>query len=203
MVRGRGCNESFRAAIDKSYDGPEEVEADGLSDKSSHSGHGALNCESAPQGNSELGDVENKARKVKKPKEKEKKKGKGKLKVKEKKQKEESEDPERKMKRKGFGAMLSHQVLSFGFKIKLFLSAFCLLPVVLHPGPLTGLIFFLDCSLSPGKVNFYEERKEEKNKPYIIRRFAELNDTVYTCRTLTDIGRVVCSFSSPIHFACD
>ncbi|XP_036029222.1 LOW QUALITY PROTEIN: partitioning defective 3 homolog B [Onychomys torridus] len=104
MVRGRGCNESFRAAIDKSYDGPEEVEADGLSDKSSHSGLGALNCESAPQGNPELDDVENKARKVKKPKEKEKKKGK--LKVKEKKQKEESEDPERKMKRKGFGAML-------------------------------------------------------------------------------------------------
>jgi hypothetical protein len=27
MVRGRGCNESFRAAIDKSYDGPEELEA--------------------------------------------------------------------------------------------------------------------------------------------------------------------------------
>uniref|UniRef100_A0A8C8U7W6 Par-3 family cell polarity regulator beta n=1 Tax=Peromyscus maniculatus bairdii TaxID=230844 RepID=A0A8C8U7W6_PERMB len=104
MVRGRGCNESFRAAIDKSYDGPEEGEADGLSDKSSHSGHGALNCESAPQGNPELDDVETKARKVKKPKEKEKKKGK--QKVKEKKQKEESEDPERKMKRKGFGAML-------------------------------------------------------------------------------------------------
>uniref|UniRef100_A0A8C9DSW5 Par-3 family cell polarity regulator beta n=1 Tax=Prolemur simus TaxID=1328070 RepID=A0A8C9DSW5_PROSS len=80
MVRGRGCNESFRAAIDKSYDGPEELEADGLSDKSSHSGHGALNCESAPQGNSELEDMENKARKVKKTKEKEKKKEKGKLK---------------------------------------------------------------------------------------------------------------------------
>lgn len=79
---------------------------DGLSDKSSHSGHGALNCESIPQGNPELDDVENKARKVKKAKEKEKKKGKGKLKVKEKKQKEESEDPEKKMKRKGFGAML-------------------------------------------------------------------------------------------------
>uniref|UniRef100_A0A8C9QAF8 Partitioning defective 3 homolog B n=1 Tax=Spermophilus dauricus TaxID=99837 RepID=A0A8C9QAF8_SPEDA len=106
MVRGRGCNESFRAAIDKSYDGPEELEADGLSDKSSHSGQGALNCESAPQGNSELEDVENKARKVKKTKEKEKKKEKGKLKVKEKKQKEENEDPERKIKRKGFGAML-------------------------------------------------------------------------------------------------
>ncbi|ELW70818.1 Partitioning defective 3 like protein B [Tupaia chinensis] len=106
MVRGRGCNESFRAAIDKSYDGPEEFEADGLSDKSSHSGQGALNCESAPQGNSELEDVENKARKVKKNKEKEKKKEKGKLKVKEKKRKEENEDPERKIKRKGLGAML-------------------------------------------------------------------------------------------------
>uniref|UniRef100_A0A9L0J3V5 Partitioning defective 3 homolog B n=1 Tax=Equus asinus TaxID=9793 RepID=A0A9L0J3V5_EQUAS len=106
MVRGRGCNESFRAAIDKSYDGPEESEADGLSDKSSHSGQGAVNCDSAPQGHSEIEDVENKARKVKKPKEKEKKKEKGKLKVKEKKQKEDSEDPDRKMKRKGLGAML-------------------------------------------------------------------------------------------------
>ncbi|XP_065736321.1 partitioning defective 3 homolog B isoform X4 [Phocoena phocoena] len=106
VVRGRGCNESFRAAIDKSYDGPEELEADGLSDKSSHSGQGALNYESAPQGNSELENAENKARKVKKPKEKEKKKEKGKFKVKVKKQKEGNEDPERKIKRKGFGAML-------------------------------------------------------------------------------------------------
>ncbi|XP_055429178.1 partitioning defective 3 homolog B isoform X6 [Bubalus kerabau] len=132
MVRGRGCNESFRAAIDKSYDGPEELEAgqplkncspsisykdqlsfalrvaalNGLSDRSSHSGQGALNCESAPQGNSELENAENKARKVKKTKEKEKKKEKGKLKVKEKKQKEGNEDPERKIKKKGFGAML-------------------------------------------------------------------------------------------------
>uniref|UniRef100_A0A2K6M8Z8 Partitioning defective 3 homolog B n=1 Tax=Rhinopithecus bieti TaxID=61621 RepID=A0A2K6M8Z8_RHIBE len=80
--------------------------SDGLSDKSSHSGQGALNCESAPQGNSELEDMENKARKVKKTKEKEKKKEKGKLKVKEKKRKEENEDPERKMKKKGFSAML-------------------------------------------------------------------------------------------------
>ncbi|XP_053071642.1 partitioning defective 3 homolog B isoform X4 [Acinonyx jubatus] len=106
MVRGRGCNESFRAAIDKSYDGPEELEADGLSDKSSRSGQGALNCEAAPQGSSELEDVENKARKIKKPKEKEKKKEKGKMKVKEKKLKEENGDPERKIKKKGFGAML-------------------------------------------------------------------------------------------------
>ncbi|TEA39823.1 hypothetical protein DBR06_SOUSAS4610060 [Sousa chinensis] len=106
VVRGRGCNESFRAAIDKSYEGPEELEADGLSDKSSHSGQGALNYESAPQGNSELENAENKARKVKNPKEKEKKKEKGKFKVKVKKQKEGNEDPERKIKRKGFGAML-------------------------------------------------------------------------------------------------
>ncbi|XP_072817516.1 partitioning defective 3 homolog B isoform X7 [Vicugna pacos] len=106
MVRGRGCNESFRAAIDKSYDGPEELEADGLSDKSSHSDQGALNCESAPQGNAELENVENKARKGKKTKEKEKKKEKGKLKGKEKKQKEGNEDPGRKIKRKGLGAML-------------------------------------------------------------------------------------------------
>ncbi|XP_012582985.1 PREDICTED: partitioning defective 3 homolog B isoform X2 [Condylura cristata] len=106
MVRGRGCNESFRAAIDKSYDGPEELEADSLSDKSSHSGQGAQNCESAPHGNLEQEEVENRARKIKKTKEKEKKKEKGKLKAKEKKQKEENDDPERKMKRKGFGAML-------------------------------------------------------------------------------------------------
>uniref|UniRef100_A0A8C3YR38 Partitioning defective 3 homolog B n=1 Tax=Catagonus wagneri TaxID=51154 RepID=A0A8C3YR38_9CETA len=79
---------------------------DGLSDKSSHSGQGALNCELAPQGSSEIENVENKARKIKKTKEKEKKKEKGKLKVKEKKQKEGNEDPERKIKRKGFGAML-------------------------------------------------------------------------------------------------
>uniref|UniRef100_G1PNR6 Partitioning defective 3 homolog B n=1 Tax=Myotis lucifugus TaxID=59463 RepID=G1PNR6_MYOLU len=107
MVRGRGCNESFRAAIDKSYDGPEDLDGtDGLSDRSSHSGHGALNCDSAPPGNSEPEDLENKARKAKKTKEKEKKKEKGKAKGKEKKQKEESEDPERKIKRKGLGAML-------------------------------------------------------------------------------------------------
>uniref|UniRef100_A0A4X2KCE1 Par-3 family cell polarity regulator beta n=1 Tax=Vombatus ursinus TaxID=29139 RepID=A0A4X2KCE1_VOMUR len=106
MVRGRGCNESFRAAIDKSYDGPEDLEEDGLSDKSSFSGQGALNCESNPQGNAAAEDIENKAKKNKKNKDKEKKKEKGKLKVKEKKRKEENEDPEKKVKKKGFGAML-------------------------------------------------------------------------------------------------
>ncbi|XP_059583079.1 partitioning defective 3 homolog B isoform X3 [Alligator mississippiensis] len=106
MVRGRGCNESFRAAIDKSYDGPEDVEEDGLSDKSSHSGQEAQNFESAPQGNNDLEDVEGKAKKDKKNKEKEKKKEKSKGKVKEKKRKEENEDPEKKTKKKGFSAML-------------------------------------------------------------------------------------------------
>nr|XP_023959798.1 partitioning defective 3 homolog B-like [Chrysemys picta bellii] len=106
MVRGRGCNESFRAAIDKSYDGPEDAEEDGLSDKSSLSAQETQNFESAPQGNPELEDVETKAKKDKKNKEKEKKKGKSKAKVKEKKRKEENEDPEKKTKKKGFGAML-------------------------------------------------------------------------------------------------
>lgn len=78
---------------------------DSLSEKSSQSGHGALNCEPASQGISELENMDSKTRKPKKMKEKEKKE-KSKLKAKEKKQKEENEDPERKIKRKGFGAML-------------------------------------------------------------------------------------------------
>uniref|UniRef100_A0A8C4Y067 Par-3 family cell polarity regulator beta n=1 Tax=Gopherus evgoodei TaxID=1825980 RepID=A0A8C4Y067_9SAUR len=106
MVRGRGCNESFRAAIDKSYDGPEDAEEDGLSEKSSPSGQETQNFESILQGNPELEDVETNAKKDKKNKEKEKKKGKSKAKVKEKKRKEENEDPEKKTKKKGFGAML-------------------------------------------------------------------------------------------------
>ncbi|OXB64308.1 hypothetical protein ASZ78_005960 [Callipepla squamata] len=105
VVRGRGCNESFRAAIDKSYDGPEDVEEDGFSDKSSHSGQEAQNMESAPPGNTETEDVETKVKKDKKNREKEKKKEKGKTKIKEKKRKEENEDPEKK-KKKGFGVML-------------------------------------------------------------------------------------------------
>ncbi|XP_009460645.1 PREDICTED: partitioning defective 3 homolog B [Nipponia nippon] len=105
VVRGRGCNESFRAAIDKSYDGPEDGEEDGFSDKSSHSGQEAQNVESAPPGNPEIEDAETKAKKDKKNREKEKKKEKGKSKIKEKKRKEENEDPEKK-KKKGFGVML-------------------------------------------------------------------------------------------------
>lgn len=111
------------------------LRTDGLSDKSSRSGQGALNCEAAPQGSSELEDVENKARKIKKPKEKEKKKEKGKMKVKEKKLKEENGDPERKIKKKGFGAMLR-----YGLAVKAPQDCFALwlLPVrsliCVHPG---------------------------------------------------------------------
>uniref|UniRef100_A0A8C0EXD3 Par-3 family cell polarity regulator beta n=1 Tax=Bubo bubo TaxID=30461 RepID=A0A8C0EXD3_BUBBB len=105
VVRGRGCNESFRAAIDKSYDGPEDGEEDGFSDKSSHSGQEAQNMESALPGNPEIEDAETKAKKDKKNRDKEKKKEKGKAKIKEKKRKEENEDPEKK-KKKGFGVML-------------------------------------------------------------------------------------------------
>ncbi|NWU21846.1 PAR3L protein, partial [Dyaphorophyia castanea] len=103
VVRGRGCNESFRAAIDKSYDGPEDGEEDGGSDKSSHCGQEAQNVESVPPGNPEIEDAEIKAKKDKKNREKEKKKGKSK--IKEKKRKEENEDAEKK-KKKGFGVML-------------------------------------------------------------------------------------------------
>ncbi|XP_005998451.1 partitioning defective 3 homolog B isoform X2 [Latimeria chalumnae] len=106
MVRGRGCNESFRAAIDKSYDGPEELEEDGHSDESSHSGWETPGSESAPQGNPESEDNDGKSKKNKKKKEKGEKKEKVKPKSKEKKKKEEGDDQEKKVKKKGFGAML-------------------------------------------------------------------------------------------------
>ncbi|XP_030310225.1 partitioning defective 3 homolog B [Calypte anna] len=105
VVRVRGCNESFRAAIDKSYDGPEDGEEDGFSEKSSHSGQEAWKMESAPPGNPEVEDAETSAKKDKKNKEKEKKQEKGKSKIKENKRKEENEDPEKK-KKKGFGVIL-------------------------------------------------------------------------------------------------
>ncbi|XP_063788723.1 partitioning defective 3 homolog B isoform X2 [Pseudophryne corroboree] len=104
MVRGRGCNESFRAAIDKSYDGP-DTEEDGLSDVSSHSGREMPNSELAPMGNPELSSAD-KAKKDKKKKDKKKEKEKGKTKVKDKKKKEEADEQDNKAKKKGFGAML-------------------------------------------------------------------------------------------------
>ncbi|KAM6461847.1 partitioning defective 3 homolog B isoform 2-T2 [Liasis olivaceus] len=113
MVRGRGCNESFRAAIDKSYDGPEDMAEDGLSDKSSLSGPEGQNFAKTFRMNSELEDVEGKTKKHKKTEEKSKIKEKNKKlnlknksKINEKDKKEENDNPERKTKKKSLGAML-------------------------------------------------------------------------------------------------
>uniref|UniRef100_A0A8C6XAZ2 Partitioning defective 3 homolog B n=1 Tax=Naja naja TaxID=35670 RepID=A0A8C6XAZ2_NAJNA len=113
MVRGRGCNESFRAAIDKSYDGPDDMAGDGLSDKSSLSGPEGQNFAKAFHTNSELEDMEGKTKKPKKTEEKLKTKEKNKkpnlknkLKINEKDKKEENDNPERKTKKKSLGAML-------------------------------------------------------------------------------------------------
>ncbi|XP_031414281.1 par-3 family cell polarity regulator beta a isoform X2 [Clupea harengus] len=91
MVRGRGCNQSFRFAIDKSYDGPSEPEDDDFSDESS--GRDTPNSTSSRQ------ELEDDGKKKKKKKKKEKK------------SKSKSDDPEKKTKRK-FG------LLRFGKKNK-------------------------------------------------------------------------------------
>ncbi|XP_053483215.1 partitioning defective 3 homolog B isoform X1 [Ictalurus furcatus] len=102
MVRGRGCNESFRAAIDKSYDGPAEEDDDEGSEASS--GRDTPASSSSRQG---LGDNdENKKDKKKKAKGKKKDKLKSKGKDKDKKKAEEAtEDPDKKTKKKGFGLL--------------------------------------------------------------------------------------------------
>ncbi|XP_069790006.1 partitioning defective 3 homolog B-like isoform X2 [Narcine bancroftii] len=105
MVRGRGCNESFRAAIDKSYDGP-EIRDDADSEDSSMSGHETPSSESALRWTAELEDGENSDGKVKKGKKKKDKKKKVTMKAKEKDKKKETESQEKKGKKKGFGAML-------------------------------------------------------------------------------------------------
>uniref|UniRef100_A0A3Q1GBG0 Partitioning defective 3 homolog B-like n=1 Tax=Acanthochromis polyacanthus TaxID=80966 RepID=A0A3Q1GBG0_9TELE len=92
MVRGRGCNQSFRIAIDKSYDGPSEDDDD-LSEHSS--GHETPASSSSRQGLDEDG----KKKKKTKPKKKDKK-SKGK-----KKPEDSVDDPEKKTKKKGFGLL--------------------------------------------------------------------------------------------------
>ncbi|XP_077061494.1 par-3 family cell polarity regulator beta a isoform X2 [Siphateles boraxobius] len=88
MVRGRGCNLSFRHAIDKSYEGPSEAEDD---DSEEESGRDTPASGSSRQ---ELDD-DNKVKKKKTKKKKEKKS----------KKKDEPEDPEKKAKKKGFGLL--------------------------------------------------------------------------------------------------
>ncbi|XP_051998975.1 partitioning defective 3 homolog B isoform X1 [Xyrauchen texanus] len=102
MVRGRGCNESFRAAIDKSYDGPPEDDDDDGSDQSS--GRDTPASGSSRQGTGD--NEENKKHKKKKAKEKKKDKLKSKGKEKEKKKAEEANDElDKKTKKKGFGLL--------------------------------------------------------------------------------------------------
>ncbi|XP_058888149.1 partitioning defective 3 homolog B-like isoform X1 [Acipenser ruthenus] len=102
MVRGRGCNESFRTAIDKSYDGPPEMEEDGLSDASS--GRDTPASGSSRQGFRDTDEAKKDKKKKNKDKKKEKVKDKGK--DKDKKRAEDAEEQEKKGKKKGFGAML-------------------------------------------------------------------------------------------------
>ncbi|XP_028292221.1 partitioning defective 3 homolog B isoform X2 [Gouania willdenowi] len=99
MVRGRGCNESFRAAIDKSYDGPAEDDDDDGSELSS--GRDTPASSSSRQGAADPS--EEKKKKKTKAKKKEKSKAKGK--EKEKKKAEESGEMEKKNKKKGFSLL--------------------------------------------------------------------------------------------------
>ncbi|XP_051762885.1 partitioning defective 3 homolog B isoform X3 [Ctenopharyngodon idella] len=102
MVRGRGCNESFRAAIDKSYDGPPEDDDDEGSDQSSGRDTPASGSSRQGAGDNE----ENKKDKKKKAKGKKKDKLKSKGKEKEKKKSEEVGDElDKKTKKKGFGLL--------------------------------------------------------------------------------------------------
>nr|XP_019965117.1 PREDICTED: partitioning defective 3 homolog B-like [Paralichthys olivaceus] len=92
MVRGRNCNQSFRIAIDKSYDGPSEDDDD-LSEQSS--GHETPASSSSRQGL----DAEDDTKKQTKGKKKEKK-SKGRKKA-----ENTAEDPDKKTKKKGFGLL--------------------------------------------------------------------------------------------------
>ncbi|CAL8341329.1 unnamed protein product [Boreogadus saida] len=113
MVRGRGCNESFRAAIDKSYDGPAEEEEEEGSDQSSgrdtpgssssHQGAGEQTGERTEEQTEET--AQSKKEKNKKNKGKKKEKSQAKGKEKEKKKGEETEETEKKSKKKGFGLL--------------------------------------------------------------------------------------------------
>ncbi|XP_065110236.1 par-3 family cell polarity regulator beta a isoform X2 [Paramisgurnus dabryanus] len=86
MVRGRGCNQSFRHAIDKSYDGPSEAEDDYSEEDSGRE---------TPASSSSRQELDDNKKKKKTKKKKEKKT----------KKKDEPEDPEKKSKKKGFGLL--------------------------------------------------------------------------------------------------
>ncbi|KAI5090211.1 partitioning defective 3-like B isoform X1 [Silurus meridionalis] len=90
MVRGRGCNMSFRQAIDKSYDGPSEPEDDFSEDSSGR--------ETPASGSSRQGLEDGGKEKKKKTKRKKEKKTKAK-------KKDDADDPDKKTKKKGFGLL--------------------------------------------------------------------------------------------------
>ncbi|XP_031708007.1 par-3 family cell polarity regulator beta a [Anarrhichthys ocellatus] len=93
IVRGRGCNQSFRFAIDKSYDGPSEDDDD-LTDHSS-------GCETPVSSSSRQGlDAEDGKKKKKTKGKKKEKKSKGKKKT-----DDSVDDAEKKTKKKGFGLL--------------------------------------------------------------------------------------------------
>ncbi|XP_055726435.1 partitioning defective 3 homolog B-like [Salvelinus fontinalis] len=99
MVRGRGCNESFRAAIDKSNDGPADEDDDDLSDQSW--GLETLASGSSRQGVGEATKESKDKKKKAKDKTKEKQhKGKGKEKI-----TEAVDESDEKTKMKGFGLL--------------------------------------------------------------------------------------------------
>ncbi|XP_045563827.1 partitioning defective 3 homolog B isoform X3 [Salmo salar] len=97
MVRGRGCNESFRAAIDKSYDGPADEDDDDLSEQSS--GRDTPASGSSRQGVGEATEErKDKKQKVKGMKKDKQSKSKGK--------KMSEDEPDKKTKKKkGFGLL--------------------------------------------------------------------------------------------------
>ncbi|XP_028326254.1 par-3 family cell polarity regulator beta a isoform X1 [Gouania willdenowi] len=97
MVRGRGCNQSFRIAIDKSYDGPSEDD----DDMSEHSS--GMETPASSSSRQDLDAEDGKKKKTKGKKKKKEKKSKGK-KI------DDSVDTEKKTKKKGFG------ILRFGKK---------------------------------------------------------------------------------------
>ncbi|XP_037618308.1 LOW QUALITY PROTEIN: par-3 family cell polarity regulator beta a [Sebastes umbrosus] len=92
MVRGRGCNQSFRIAIDKSYEGPSEDDDD-MSEHSS--GRETPVSSSSRQG---LDADDGKKKKTKGKKKEKKSKGR-------KKTDDSADDPEKKTKKKGFNLL--------------------------------------------------------------------------------------------------
>ncbi|KPP75233.1 hypothetical protein Z043_105541 [Scleropages formosus] len=111
MVRGRGCNESFRAAIDKSYDGPPGTDDDNLSDQSSDQ-----ETPASSSSRQRVGDMEHITKdKKKKLKGKKKDKSKGKGKDGDEKKMRDGKEQDKKAKKKGFRLLREALIAQLGF----------------------------------------------------------------------------------------